>query len=268
MFMCIEIMLNAINLLLVALSVWHNDAQGQVFVFFVMGVAAAEVVVGLTILVSIGFLIHVYSIGYMKEDEGFSRFFSYLNLFVFFMITLVLGNNLLVTFIGWEGVGLCSYLLIGFWYKNTKYNQAANKAFIMNRIVLQKDIKKILAYSTISQLGLMFLALGLGAYTTGSVIHALHHQQDIRKMGVFFTSHRGTEKQWKHAHESSAYITIPLIVLGILSIVGGAIGLPHFISKIHWLHNFLEPVFIAHKNSNLIETSVELKLMAFAIIGA
>jgi len=277
----------------------------------------------LLVVTGIGFLIHVYSIGYMHEDPHFSRFFSYLNLFIFFMIILVVGNNLLVTFVGWEGVGLCSYLLIGFWHKNHAYNDAAKKAFIMNRIgdlgflmgmflllfyfgtlhygelatavtassvshgvlvaatlflflgacgksaqiplytwlpdamagptpvsalihaatmvtagiflivrtnalfsltpetlsviagvgvatalfaaiigLLQNDIKKVLAYSTVSQLGLMFMALGLGAYGSavfhvithaffkaclflgsGSVIHALHGEQDIRNMG-------------------------------------------------------------------------------------
>jgi len=273
------------------------------------------------IITGIGFLIHIYSIGYMHDDEGFARFFTYLNLFVFFMLLLVLGNNYLITFVGWEGVGLCSYLLIGFWFKNTAYNNAAKKAFIMNRIgdlgfllgvilifvtygsisytevfrnasvaststvtaialllfvgaigksaqlplytwlpdamagptpvsalihaatmvtagifivvrsnvfysmshvagetvaivgvitalfaatigVFQTDIKKILAYSTVSQLGLMFLALGVGAYSSavfhvtthaffkallflgaGSVIHAMGGEQDIRKMG-------------------------------------------------------------------------------------
>ena len=275
----------------------------------------------LLIITGIGFLIHVYSTGYMHDDEGFSRFFTYLNLFVFFMLLLVLGNNYLITFVGWEGVGLCSYLLIGFWFKNTTYNNAAKKAFIMNRIgdlgfllgiiliyktfgsisytaifdkagsvspatitaialllfvgamgksaqlplytwlpdamagptpvsalihaatmvtagvfivvrsnvfyslsevashtvaivgvltalfaatigLLQNDIKKILAYSTVSQLGLMFLGLGVGAYSSavfhvtthaffkallflgaGSVIHAMGGEQDIRKMG-------------------------------------------------------------------------------------
>jgi NADH-quinone oxidoreductase subunit L len=88
----------------------------------------------LLIITGIGFLIHVYSIGYMHHDEGFSRFFTYLNLFVFFMLLLVLGNNYLIMFVGWEGVGLCSYLLIGFWFKNNEYNNAAKKAFIMNRI--------------------------------------------------------------------------------------------------------------------------------------
>ncbi|MBX2903431.1 MAG: NADH-quinone oxidoreductase subunit L [Chitinophagales bacterium] len=280
-------------------------------------------VMWLMIVTGIGFLIHVYSISYMHDDENFSRFFAYLNLFIFFMLLLVLGNSLLVTYIGWEGVGLCSYLLIGFWFKNQSYNDAAKKAFVMNRVgdlgfllgmfvllfytntlhfgelkalaqggsiganialaatvflfigamgksaqiplytwlpdamagptpvsalihaatmvtagiymvvrtnflydlapetlhfiaaigvatalfaatigVFQNDIKKVLAYSTVSQLGLMFMALGLGAYTSavfhvithaffkaclflgsGSVIHALHGEQDIRNMG-------------------------------------------------------------------------------------
>lgn len=276
----------------------------------------------LLIITGVGFLIHVYSIGYMHDDKGFNRFFSYLNLFVFFMLLLVMGSNYLVMFIGWEGVGLCSFLLIGFWFKNQSYNDAANKAFIMNRIgdlglllgiflifinfgtlqyaevyaqlpggfttetitlitvllfigamgksaqiplytwlpdamagptpvsalihaatmvtagiymiarnnvlytlspatmylvmavglataifaatiaLKQTDIKKVLAYSTVSQLGLMFLALGLGAFTAGifhmathaffkallflgagSVIHALSGEQDMRNMG-------------------------------------------------------------------------------------
>jgi len=279
----------------------------------------------LMFVTGIGSLIHLYSISYMHDDENMHKFFAYLNLFVFFMITLVMGSNLLVMFIGWEGVGLCSYLLIGFWYKNQDYNDAAKKAFIMNRIgdlgllvgifiiatlfttldfvslketilggtnnantywiaaaalalfigacgksaqiplytwlpdamagptpvsalihaatmvtagifmitrlnflfdlapsiqdiiaiigaatallaatigLVQNDIKKVLAYSTVSQLGLMFLALGLGAYEiavfhvithaffkaclflgSGSVIHALHGEQDMRKMG-------------------------------------------------------------------------------------
>lgn len=278
----------------------------------------------LMFVTGIGSLIHMYSISYMHDDNDMHKFFAYLNLFVFFMITLVMGNNLLVMFIGWEGVGLCSYLLIGFWYKNQEYNDAAKKAFIMNRIgdlgllvgifilgsmfstldfttlqtaitssnnadpywlaaaalalfigacgksaqiplytwlpdamagptpvsalihaatmvtagifmvtrlnflfdltpeiqniiaiigavtalvaatigLVQNDIKKVLAYSTVSQLGLMFLALGLGAYEvavfhvithaffkaclflgSGSVIHALHGQQDMRHMG-------------------------------------------------------------------------------------
>ena len=278
----------------------------------------------LLFVTGIGSLIHLYSISYMHDDEKMHSFFAYLNLFIFFMITLVIGSTLLVMFIGWEGVGLCSYLLIGFWYKNQDFNDAAKKAFIMNRIgdlgfligifivgslfntldfttlkttiasasdvndfwialaalalfigasgksaqiplytwlpdamagptpvsalihaatmvtagifmitrlnflfdmassvqniiaivgavtalvaatiaLIQNDIKKVLAYSTVSQLGLMFLALGLGAYEvavfhvithaffkaclflgSGSVIHGLHGEQDMRKMG-------------------------------------------------------------------------------------
>ncbi|WP_348798048.1 NADH-quinone oxidoreductase subunit L [Flavobacterium adhaerens] len=278
----------------------------------------------LLFVTGIGSLIHLYSISYMHDDENMHKFFAYLNLFIFFMISLVVGSNLLVMFIGWEGVGLCSYLLIGFWHKNQDYNDAAKKAFIMNRIgdlglligifilgslfstldfatlktaiegsanldtywlsiaalalfigacgksaqiplytwlpdamagptpvsalihaatmvtagifmvtrlhflfdlntdvqtiiaviggvtslvaatigLVQNDIKKVLAYSTVSQLGLMFLALGFGAYEvavfhvithaffkaclflgSGSVIHGLHGEQDMRKMG-------------------------------------------------------------------------------------
>ena len=82
----------------------------------------------------VGFLIHVYSAGYMHDDEGFARYFTYLNLFVFMMLTLVTANNLLLMFVGWEGVGLCSYLLIGFWYKKDSAANAGKKAFIVNRI--------------------------------------------------------------------------------------------------------------------------------------
>ncbi|HNQ13708.1 MAG TPA: proton-conducting transporter membrane subunit, partial [Bacteroidia bacterium] len=88
----------------------------------------------LLVVTGVGFLIHVYSIGYMHEDNDFNRFFAYLNLFIFFMLLLVLGSNFLVLFAGWEGVGLCSYLLIGFWFSNNEYNAAARKAFVMNRI--------------------------------------------------------------------------------------------------------------------------------------
>lgn len=279
----------------------------------------------LLIITGVGFLIHVYSTAYMIEENGpdFARYFSYLNLFVFSMLLLVMGGNYVIMFIGWEGVGLCSYLLIGYWFRNTEYNNAAKKAFIMNRIgdlgfllavfwmiqqfgstgfsevfskaatfpsnhkaivgitlllfvgatgksaqiplytwlpdamagptpvsalihaatmvtagiymiarsnilytlaptsqgvvaiiglatailaasiaLRQNDIKKVLAYSTVSQLGYMFLGLGVGAYTgavfhvmthaffkallflgAGSVIHAMHNEQDIRKMG-------------------------------------------------------------------------------------
>ncbi len=275
------------------------------------------------IITGVGFLIHIFSIGYMEHDERINTYFSQLNLFIFSMMLLVMSSNYLLMFVGWEGVGLCSYLLIGFWYRKDAFNNAARKAFIMNRIgdlgfifglialfttfhsldfnliflqtgkfsggetiitfitlmlligaigksaqiplftwlpdamagptpvsalihaatmvtagiyliarssalfvlapitmnvvliigivtalvaaiiaLLQNDIKKILAYSTVSQLGFMFIALGLGAFSTsvfhltthaffkallflgaGSIIHSLQGQQDIRLMG-------------------------------------------------------------------------------------
>ncbi|HWJ29371.1 MAG TPA: proton-conducting transporter membrane subunit, partial [Flavisolibacter sp.] len=90
----------------------------------------------LLIITGVGFLIHVYSTAYMHEEETehFGRYFAFLNLFVFSMLLLVMGANYVIMFIGWEGVGLCSYLLIGYWFKNIDYTKAAKKAFVMNRI--------------------------------------------------------------------------------------------------------------------------------------
>ena len=426
----------------------------------------------LLIITGVGFLIHLYSVGYMHDDEGFSRFFTYLNLFVFFMLLLVMGNNYLITFVGWEGVGLCSYLLIGFWYKNTAYNNAAKKAFIMNRIgdlgfllgiilifvtfgsisysevfdkagtasvstittialllfigamgksaqlplytwlpdamagptpvsalihaatmvtagifmvarsnvfysisdvasetvaivgvatalfaatigLLQNDIKKILAYSTVSQLGLMFLGLGVGAYSSavfhvtthaffkallflgaGSVIHAMGGEQDIRKMGglkgkikitfvtmligtiaisgippfsgffskdeilahtyehnkllwvlgmiasmltafymfrllflTFYGTFRGTHEQEHHLHESPSSMTIPLMVLAVLSVIGGVLGLPEFWGMGNWMHHNLEPI-IKRPNYSILHHDTEWMLMGLAVGGA
>ena len=110
---------------------WINAGSLKIPISFLIDPVSC---VMLLIITGIGFLIHVYSIGYMAHDEAFARFFSYLNLFVFFMLILVLGSNYVLMFAGWEGVGLCSYLLIGFWFRNNEYNAAANKAFIMNRI--------------------------------------------------------------------------------------------------------------------------------------
>lgn len=429
-------------------------------------------VVFLLIITGIGFLIHVYSIGYMKHDEGFSRFFAYLNLFIFFMLLLVMGNNYLVMFMGWEGVGLCSYLLIGFWFKERENNNAARKAFVMNRIgdlgfllgiflifvtygsttfgeifpmvdgasestitiialllfvgamgksaqiplftwlpdamagptpvsalihaatmvtagvymvvrsnvfyslsqtasttisivgvitmlvgaliaLFQNDIKKILAYSTVSQLGLMFVALGVHAYSSavfhvtthaffkallflaaGSVIHAMSGEQDIRKMGglkgkikitfltmligtiaisgfppfsgffskdeilahlfqsnytlwllalfasmlttfymfrllylTFFGSFRGTAAQENHLHESPKSMTIPLLVLAILSIFGGVLGLPASWHLPNWMHHNLEAIVIFDEPI-ILSHATEWLLMAIAIGGA
>src|SRR5207249_8463546 len=86
------------------------------------------------VVTGIGFLIHVYSTGYMHEEDGFYRFFAYLNLFMFSMLTLVLGNNYLMMFVGWEGVGLCSYLLIGYYFHKKSAGDAAKKAFVVNRV--------------------------------------------------------------------------------------------------------------------------------------
>ena len=86
------------------------------------------------VVTGVGFLIHVYSIGYMAHDKGLGRYFSYLNLFAFAMLTLVLADNFLLMFVGWEGVGLCSYLLIGFWFERKSASDAGKKAFIVNRI--------------------------------------------------------------------------------------------------------------------------------------
>src|SRR5713226_6866825 len=88
----------------------------------------------LLVVTGVGFLIHIYSVGYMWEDDGYYRFMSYLNLFMFFMLTLVLAKNYLLMFIGWEGVGLASYLLIGFWFTKASAAAAGKKAFIVNRI--------------------------------------------------------------------------------------------------------------------------------------
>ncbi|HXG23433.1 MAG TPA: proton-conducting transporter membrane subunit, partial [Chthonomonadales bacterium] len=86
------------------------------------------------IVTGVGGLIHLYATGYMAQDRDYARFFTYFNLFIFFMLMLVLGENILLMFVGWEGVGLCSYLLIAFWYEDIEKSKAGNKAFIVNRI--------------------------------------------------------------------------------------------------------------------------------------
>lgn len=422
------------------------------------------------IVTGVGFLIHVYSIGYMHDDEGFWKFFAYLNLFIFSMLLLIMGDNLLMLFFGWEGVGLCSYLLIGFWYTNTEYGKAARKAFIMNRIgdlglllgmfmifqnfgsltyseifaampniqleagvvtlicillfvgamgksaqlplytwlpdamagptpvsalihaatmvtagvylvarfnplynlspdamhfvaiiglitcvfaaiigLRQNDIKKVLAYSTVSQLGLMFVALGMGAYASamfhvtthaffkallflaaGSVIHGMGGEQDIRKMGglrkampitfwvfligtmaisgfpllsgffskdeifaytfahggaiwwglaslgavltaiymcrllyvTFFGQFRGTHEQEHHLHESPGIMTIPLVILAVLSVAGGFLNTPHFLhlGNDQWLAHWFNAVI--PMNEIHLDASTEWMLMS------
>src|SRR5947208_345451 len=138
-FMSIELMLNAVNLSFVSFSYHLRRIDGHLYSLFVMVVAAAEAAVGFAIILTffnnrVTLLIDVYAIGYMAHEGGYYRFFSYFNLFLFFMLILVLASNLLVMFVGWEGVGLCSYLLIGFYFLEEFAGNAANKAFIVNRI--------------------------------------------------------------------------------------------------------------------------------------
>lgn len=110
---------------------WINQEFLKVpFRFYLDNISSVMILV----VSGVGFLIHLYSISYMHADKDLKRFFSYLNLFVFFMLILVLSDNIIITFFGWEGVGLCSYLLIGFWYENIENSKAAKKAFILNRI--------------------------------------------------------------------------------------------------------------------------------------
>jgi len=430
------------------------------------------------VITGVGSLIHLFSIGYMSHDERPAKYFAYLNLFLFNMLVLVLGDNLLITFVGWEGVGLCSYLLIGFWFTDAQKAAAGMKAFVTNRIgdagfligvfmlfsafgtlnyadlinvipkspealwtgtltvatlflflgatgksaqiplyvwlpdamagptpvsalihaatmvtagvylfvrmspvlimaphtmeviawvgaitafvaatigLTQWDIKKILAYSTVSQLGYMFLAVGVGAFTaaefhlmthaffkalmflgSGSVIHAMHEEQDVRHMGGLrkympithltfvmgwlaiigmppfagffskdeilwqaFSSPYGSKGLWAvgvvtaaltafymtrlmaltfwgksrfghdvHPHESPPTMLIPLIVLGILSVIGGWFGIPHLLGEYVHLPNliegWLEPV-VAKLPEVQSEPVIEWSLMRFSV---
>jgi NADH-quinone oxidoreductase subunit L len=436
-------------------------AAGSLDISFAYQIDQLSIVMAL-IVTGVGFLIHVYSIGYMRRDPGFWRFFAYLNLFIFAMLTLVLADNFVLLFLGWEGVGLCSYLLIGFWH-DRKFDKgttsdAAKKAFIVNRIgdfgflfgmflifktfgslnfdtvfaeatsftqgnstivwitlllflgavgksaqiplyvwlpdamagptpvsalihaatmvtagvymvarcsvlyalapatmtvvaiigaatavyaatvgLVQNDIKKVLAYSTISQLGYMFLALGVGAFSAGifhlmthaffkallflgagAVIHAMSGEQNIQKFGGlrsalpttyktflaaafaisgifpfsgFFSKdeilwkafEQGStlyylvglggaamtafyifrlvsltfegERRWEgevHPHEAPKVMTIPLIMLAVLSLVGGIVGIPESLGGHNALRHWLEPVFTPADNKLLI----------------
>lgn len=435
-------------------------------------------IIMMLLVTGVGTLIHLYSFGYMSHDKGMGKFFAFLNLFIFSMLILVMGSDYVTMFIGWEGVGLCSFLLIGFWNQNRAYNAAAQKAFVMNRIgdlgflaaiflmynafgtssiseiseqlgtnfksgdpqifwitlclfigamgksaqvplytwlpdamagptpvsalihaatmvtagiymvvrsnvlfslapdtlhiiawigcitavlgasigLFQNDIKKVLAYSTVSQLGFMFMALGVAAYSTGmfhvlthaffkallflgagSVIHAMSNEQDIRKMGglwkklpitfwtfligtiaisgippfagffskdeilanlythdktiwilamvasfmtsfymfrllflTFFGSFRGTEEQKHHLHESPLTMTLPLMLLAVLSMVGGFMGLPAVFSEHHMLADFLgKAAGVVHGEH--LDHNTEFMLMgisvAIAVVG-
>ncbi len=132
----------------------------------------------LLIITGVGFLIHVYSTSYMHDDAGYTKYFAYLNLFVFAMLLLVLGSNYVIMFIGWEGVGLASYLLIGFWYKRNDYTNASKKAFIMNRIgdlgFLVGMFLTLYHFGTASY-GELFpkLTAGLPSYVSTNIMNAI-----------------------------------------------------------------------------------------------
>jgi len=114
-------------------SIMNWMKSGKLNVDFGYQLDQLSLIMGL-IVTGVGSLIHVYSIGYMHHDSGFYKFFLYLNLFIFAMLNLVLGDNMVVTFLGWEGVGACSYFLIGFWFTDMEKAKAAQKAFVANRI--------------------------------------------------------------------------------------------------------------------------------------
>lgn len=457
---------------------WINVGALNVQAAFVIDHISAIMVLVVT---GVGTLIHLFSIGYMSHDERPSKYFAYLNFFLFNMLLLILGENLLLMFVGWEGVGLCSYLLIGFWFTDSEKAAAGMKAFITNRIgdagfllgiftlfflfgtvsfheiiarlpataelgwtgpmtiaclflfigatgksaqiplyvwlpdamagptpvsalihaatmvtagvymivrlnplfllapnclhvvagvgaataflaatigLTQWDIKKILAYSTVSQLGYMFLACGVGAFGagmfhlmthaffkalmflgSGSVIHAMHEEQDVRKMGGLkkylpityltfmlgwlaiigippfagffskdeilwqaYSSPLGSRWLWVigavtaactsfymtrlmaltfwgqsrvpkdvHPHESSPVMTIPLIVLGVLSVIGGWVGIPHVLANFipghpgNWLEGWFEHVIREPVGEGVHSSTVEMSLMGISV---
>lgn len=462
----------------ITVSLLHWFSAGTLSVDFSLLIDRLSLLMVL-VVTGVGSLIHLYSIGYMKDDDGYTRYFAYLNLFVFSMLLLVMGADYLVMFAGWEGVGLCSFLLIGFWFKNKEYGNAARKAFIMNRIgdfgfliglilillnfgslsydvvfqkvgelsgaglidnntvvlitillfvgatgksaqiplytwlpdamagptpvsalihaatmvtagiymvvrsnilytlapltseiityiglstallaasiaLVQNDIKKVLAYSTVSQLGYMVLALGLGAYSSaifhlvthaffkallflgaGSVIHAMSGEQDIRRMGAlrkvlpitfatfligtlgisglppfagffskdqilahafeknpiiwaaaflgalmtafymfrlfyltFFGTFRGTETQKAHVHESPLSMTLPLMILALLTTLGGLPGVPEVLGGDNFLAGWLAPLLGPETPISLhLSHATEYILMGSSIVG-
>jgi NADH-quinone oxidoreductase subunit L len=467
----------------IIITLFNWMSVGNLNVNFAYQVDQLSIIMAL-IVTGVGFIIHVYSIGYMHGDKSFWRFFAYLNLFIFAMMNLILADNFVLLFLGWEGVGLCSYLLIGFWYER-KFEKsttadAAKKAFIVNRIgdfgfllgmfliyytfgslnfgevflradsfgvsetvfnlialflfigatgksaqiplfvwlpdamagptpvsalihaatmvtagiymvarcsilfasapsilmviavvglftalfaatvgLVQNDIKKVLAYSTVSQLGYMFLALGVGAFSAGifhlmthaffkallflgagSVIHAMHEEQNIQNYGglkkhmpktaitffiaalaisgippfsgffskdeilwyayaqggtlfwiigvltalltafymfrLYYLTFEGKERfgHNKHPHESPSIMTIPLIVLAVLSAIGGFVGVPEVFSGEHGnlFHNWLAPIFTnAERKLNIYGFHThfeEILLMVISVAGA
>ena len=135
------------------------------------------------VVTGVGRLIHMFSVGYMQDDPGYPRYFAYLNLFVFFMLVLVLGANYPVLFVGWEGVGLCSYLLIGFWFTDKANADAGKKAFIMNRI---GDFGFLVAmFLLFANLGTLdFAGLRAGAASVGRGRRAHHGDLPLSLPGL------------------------------------------------------------------------------------
>src|SRR5438876_70101 len=141
-FMSIELMLNAVREFFDYFTQNHQPFHKEFFTWITAGNFRAGfdlqmdqlTVVMVLVVTGVGWLIHIYSTGYMAHEGGYYRFFSYLNLFMFFMLILVLAANYLLLFVGWEGVGLCSYLLIGFYFLRKSASDAGKKAFIVNRI--------------------------------------------------------------------------------------------------------------------------------------
>jgi|LNFM01.1.fsa_nt_gb NADH-quinone oxidoreductase subunit L len=149
----------------------------------------------LLVVTGVGTLIHIYSVGYMSHDEGYARYFAYLNLFMFSMLNLILGDSMVLLFVGWEGVGLCSYLLIGFWFTNTQYATAGKKAFIVNRI---GDVGVIL--------GMTILAWKTGGYEFSKIrdalgvegsnaLAALNEKPDFNDVVAYFLSFGRTDSR-------------------------------------------------------------------------
>ena len=149
-------------------------------------------------------LIHIYSTGYMAHEAGYYRFFGYLNLFMFSMLTLILANNYVLLFVGWEGVGLCSYLLIGFYYERQSASDAANKAFIVNRI---GDAGFLLGMFTIAwhlRLAAIHYGHGTGAQRTLRDRRSGHHGRDfavvrrgMRQVGATAALHLACLMRWR-----------------------------------------------------------------------
>jgi len=148
-------------------EVWAWMAVGGFtpgFSFYLDGLS----LVMMLVITGVGFLIHLYATGYMADDPSFSRFFSYMNLFVAAMLMLVLGDNLVLLYLGWEGVGLCSYLLIGFWYTNPANGYAARKAFIVTRVG-----------DTSMAIGLFLLFAQLGTLNIQDVLYAAEAEWEV-----------------------------------------------------------------------------------------